>query len=138
MTRWVVGLVLFWGVFIQHPPIDRISYNTYKKVLKANRLCPNIHYGGCGYYAYYLSGKLSGSTIVSIRSGMHYMVYRDGCYWDNSGVYLPHVIWLWSKGDIEPISREELRGLLNNRTLWNSRFDLMDTSAIITKIYKSK
>lgn len=98
----------------------------------------NVNYGGCGYYAYYLSGKLSGATIVSIRSGMHYMVYRDGCYWDNSGVYLPHVIWLWSKGDIEPISREELRGLLNNRTLWNSRFDLMDTSAIITKIYKSK
>ena len=98
----------------------------------------NVNYGGCGYYAYYLSGKLSGATIVSIRSGMHYMGYRGGCYWDNSGVYLPHVIWLWSKGDIEPISREELRGLLNNRTLWNSRFDLMDTSAIITKIYKSK
>lgn len=99
---------------------------------------PNVNYGGCGYYAYYLSGKLSGATIVSIRSGMHYMVYRDGCYWDNSGVYIPHVIWLWSKGDIEPISREELRGLLNDRTLWNSRFYLRDTSAIITKIYKSK
>lgn len=88
---------------------------------------PNVNYGGCGYYAYYLSGKLSRSTIVSIRSGMHYMVYRGGCYWDNSGVYLPHVIWLWSKGDIETISREELRELLNDRTMWNSKFDLRDT-----------
>jgi len=93
---------------------------------------PNVNYGGCGYYAYYLSGKLSGSTIVSTRRGMHYMVYRGGCYWDNSGVYLPHVIWLWSKGNIEPVSREELRGLLNDRTLWNSKFDLRDTAIFNT------
>lgn len=93
---------------------------------------PNLNSGGCGYYAYYLSGKLPGSTIVGIRGNRHYMVYRNGFYYDGRGAYLPHVIWLWSLGDIEPISREELRGLLNDRSLWNTKFDLRDTAYFIS------
>ena len=93
---------------------------------------PNINSGGCGYYAYYLSGKLPGSTIVGIRGNTHYMVYRNGFYYDGKWAYLPHVIWLWSKGDIEPISREELRELLNDRSIWNTKFDLRDTAYFIS------
>lgn len=89
---------------------------------------PNLNSGGCGYYAYYLSGKLPGSTVVGIRGNRHYMVYRNGFYYDGRWAYLPHVIWLWSLGDIEPISREELRELLNDRSIWNTKFDLRDTA----------
>jgi len=35
-------------------------------------------------------------------------------------------------GDIEPISREELRELLNDRSLWNTKFDLRDTAYFIS------
>lgn len=31
-------------------------------------------------------------------------------------------------GDIEPVSREELRELLNDRSIWNTKFDLRDTA----------
>lgn len=93
---------------------------------------PNINSGGCGYYAYYLSGKFPKATVVQLRGGKHYMVYKNGLYYDGRGAYLPHVIWLWSLGDIEPISREELRGLLNDRSLWNTKFDLRDTAYFIS------
>lgn len=38
-------------------------------------------------------------------------------------------IWLWSYGDIEPITREELRERLNGPG-WNEAFDLADTVTI--------
>lgn len=93
---------------------------------------PNINSGGCGYYAYYLSGKFPKATVVQLRGGKHYMVYKNGLYYDGRGAYLPHVIWLWSLGDIEPISREELRELLNDRSIWNTKFDLRDTAYFIS------
>ena len=114
MRYWAV-ILLFIVSLLPFPHRYRVSVS-------------NLNYGGCGYYAYYLSGKLLGSTVVGIGGNRHYMVYRNGFYYDGEAAFLPHVIWLWSLGDIEPISREELRGLLNDRSLWNTKFDLRDTA----------
>jgi hypothetical protein len=96
---------------------------------------PNLNNGGCGWYAYYLSGKLPGSVIVSLRNGRHYMVFNGWGYCDSRGVWLPPAVWLWSYGDIEPITREELRERLNGPG-WNEAFDLGDTVKIKSIINK--
>lgn len=91
---------------------------------------PNLNSGGCGYYAYYVSGKVPGSEIVSLRGGMHYMVRTKWGYMDSRGLFLPPFVYFWAKGDIKTIKREELRLLLNEHSLWNKEFNLKDTSQI--------
>ena len=134
MIRWVLGLVLFWGVFIQHPPIDRISYNVYWKVIKANRLCPNIHYGGCGWFALYLQGYFEGvgvkSTIVFCGQGgeipQHIFVKNKYGYWDNKGLFTKFAVVLWFRGDISEKTPQDLKNILK-KSGWNTQFKVQDT-----------
>ena len=95
---------------------------------------PNLNSGGCGYYAYYVSEKIPGSEILCLKRGRHYMVRTKLGYMDSRGLFLPPFVYLWSKGDIKTIKREELRLLLNNHSLWNKEFNLKDTSVIIASI----
>lgn len=120
MRYWAV-ILLFIVSLLPFPHRYRVSVS-------------NLNYGGCGYYAYYLSGKLPGSVIVSVKGGRHYMVWNGWGYMDNRGTFIPHAIWLWSLGDIEPISREELRVMLDDHSLWNSKFNLKDTAVIVGAI----
>lgn len=88
---------------------------------------PNLNSGGCGWYAYYLSAKYPDGEIVILRGGRHVMVYHNGFYLDSRGAWLPPAVWCYSFGDIQPITRSELRVLLNDRSLWNPAFNLNDT-----------
>ena len=88
---------------------------------------PNLNSGGCGWYAYYLSAKYPDGVIVILRSRSHVMLYRKGFYLDSRGSWLAPAVWLWTYGDIQPITRGELRALLNGRSLWNPAFNLNDT-----------
>lgn len=90
----------------------------------------NLNRGGCGYYAYYVSGKIPGSEIVSLKGGEHYMIRTKWGYMDSRGLFLPPLVYFLSNGDIKTIKREELRLLLNNHSLWNKEFNLKDTSQI--------
>lgn len=93
---------------------------------------PNLNNGGCGWYAYYLSAKYPDGEIVIIRDFNHVMLYLNGIYLDSRGAWLAPAVWCYSFGDIQPITRNELRVLLHDRSLWNPAFNLSDTLKLET------
>jgi len=111
-----------------------------KKIQEINKRYPNINYGGCGAFSYYLHQTLKKKygqevSIVYIPCEKtpenafgvkfrHMMVSWKNWYIDNNGFYSNH-----SKG-IE-ISPRTLKAMIDVPHLWNSQFEKSNTESMI-------
>ena len=114
----------------------RNKTNEEKEEIKKIEKLEWVKLGGCGYVAYYISDYLDSAQvkyqIVQIGFGkykhIHYMVKVDDVYMDKNGtfsglyplLFLPHRI----------VSKDYLRTMINDPTIWNKRFKRSDTSRI--------
>lgn len=103
-----------------------------------NAIVPNINYGGCGWFALYLHLYLNKKGIkneiiflsfTGKKVPRHVVVKVGGAYIDNKLFYTKLSMWLFSKGDMQVKSVDELKhSLVGGR--WNEKFNRLDTVKI--------
>ena len=126
------------------------KYHLLKKIKKINTKYPNINYGGCGYFSFYLHNHLLekyniNTEIVYIPSetapGLvpdydikfrHILVKWGNHLIDNNGMYN---VALNTKGlKVNTLSTHKLEEMISINELWNNVFNHSILPSIIKDI----
>lgn len=138
--KWLIWLVLV-GLFVYHPPIDKVGLGYYGRIFEVNKGVRNIHNGGCGWFALYgmqyferLGVKC---TVVFCGEGeipKHIFIKNKYGYCDNKGIFSRFAVQAWFGGKIQEKSPQDLKNILKKNG-WNKQFCLQDT-VLIKEVFK--
>jgi hypothetical protein len=120
------------------------KYHLLKKIKDLNSKYPNINYGGCGYFSYYLHSHLLekyniNTEIVYIESDTppglvpnydikfkHILIKWGNHFIDNNGLH--------KNLEVSVLTKDKLEEMITINDLWNNRFDHSILSYLIRDI----